>query len=153
MSGPPPCTITGLSPQYLSRTTSVAKPSRSSSSRMAAPPAACGRWRSGLRRSYRAPPAQDAKRRSRRIYSCRVLRVDSYVLGGQVREVDMSGAVAALQAQRDLRLGGVGGELVGLDRLGPQFGELGPGQRDPGRLGDPAPVAVAPGEGRLDQRR
>ena len=58
----------------------------------------------------------------------------------------MSGAVAALQAQRDLRLGRVGGELVGLDRLGAQLGEVGPGQRDPGRLDDPAPVGVAPVE-------
>ena len=38
ISGPPPWTITGFMPTYLSRTTSVAKASRSSSSRMAAPP-------------------------------------------------------------------------------------------------------------------
>ena len=65
----------------------------------------------------------------------------------------MSGAVAALQAQRDLRLGRVGGELVGLDRLGPELGELGPGERDPGRLDDPAPVGVAPVKRGLDQGR
>ena len=38
ISGPPPWTITGLRPTYLSRTTSVAKSSRSVSSRIAAPP-------------------------------------------------------------------------------------------------------------------
>ena len=38
MSGPPPWTTTGLSPTYLRSTTSVAKASRSSSSRIAAPP-------------------------------------------------------------------------------------------------------------------
>ena len=38
ISGPPPWTMTGLSPTYLSRTTSVAKASRSSSSRIAEPP-------------------------------------------------------------------------------------------------------------------
>ena len=38
ISGPPPWTITGFSPTYLSRTTSVAKASRRPSSRIAAPP-------------------------------------------------------------------------------------------------------------------
>src|SRR3954467_7175823 len=38
MSGPPPCTTTGLSPTYLSSTTSRAKSSRSCGSSIAAPP-------------------------------------------------------------------------------------------------------------------
>ncbi len=38
MSGPPPWTITGFNPTYFRSTTSVAKPSLSSSSRIAAPP-------------------------------------------------------------------------------------------------------------------
>ena len=38
MSGPPPCTMIGFSPTYLSSTTSRAKSSRSSGSVIAAPP-------------------------------------------------------------------------------------------------------------------
>ena len=38
MSGPPPWTTTGSRPTYFSSTTSVANASRSSSSRIAAPP-------------------------------------------------------------------------------------------------------------------
>src|SRR5688572_29679065 len=104
MSGPPPWTITGFMPTYLSSTTSVAKPSRSASSVIAAPPYLITTVRPWNSRMYGRASRRISIRGSV-ICSRRVVGVDADVLAGQVREVHMGAGVAALEGERDLRLG------------------------------------------------
>ncbi len=84
------------------------------------------------------------------VYSA--LSVD--VLVGEVAEEDVGRAAAAAEVDRDLRLGAVLAELVGVDVAGAELVDVVlAGERHPRRLGDPAPVRVAAVEGGLDQRR
>ena len=55
----------------------------------------------------------------------------------------MGAVLAAAEPQADLRLGDVGAELGGVDRVGADLLQVLAGQRRAGGLGDPAPVRVA----------
>ena len=115
ISGPPPWTMIGFSPTYLSRTTSVAKASRRSSSRIAAPPyliTTVRPWNSldvGQRLEQRVDVHSGRPRLGAcsvicSSFSCRVLRVDPHVLVAEVREPDVGAVLAAVEPQADLGL-------------------------------------------------
>src|SRR3954451_17081743 len=114
MSGPPPCTTTGFSPTYLSSTTSVAKASRSSSSRIAAPPYLITTVRPWNSRMYgsasrrvstellaAASPASRPPEAGSGLLmvsrSCGVSRIQLHVVVGQVGAVDVGGSLAAAE--------------------------------------------------------
>src|SRR3954454_20389309 len=169
MSGPPPCTMTGLRPTYLRRTTSVAKASRRASSRIAAPPylmTTVRPWNSRMYGSASRSVSTLALTQPllfgfgpgphllvRASASRRVLRVELHIIRGEVREVHVRGALAALEAQSDLGLGVVAAERDGVDVVGSELGQLLARRGHSGRLCDPPPVGVAPVQGGLDERR
>src|SRR3954449_21118 len=121
MSGPPPWTTIGFRPTYLSSTTSRAKSSRSAGSVIAAPPylmTTVRPWNSRMYGSASRSVSTLALTQPllfgfgpephllvRASASRRVLRVELHVIRGQVREVHVRGALAALEAQSDLGLG------------------------------------------------
>src|SRR4051812_5340071 len=93
MSGPPPCTMIGLSPTYFNSTTSRANSSRSAGSFIAAPPYLITTVLPWNSRMYGS-----ASRR--RPTSGRVLGIDPHVVVGQVGEEHLG--LDALARQPDL---------------------------------------------------
>src|SRR3954471_4337693 len=98
MSGPPPWTMIGFSPTYLSRTTSRANSSRSAGSFIAAPPYLITivlRWNSRMygSASSRSPTS-----------GC-VLGIDPHVVVGQVGEEHLGLDAVAGQADLVVDLG------------------------------------------------
>src|SRR4051812_35427497 len=100
MSGPPPCTTIGFIPTYLSRTTSRAKPSRSSASSIAAPPylmTTVWPWNS---RMYGSASRSVLTSRMRSVGTLGgVLGVDGDVLVAEVGEEDLG--LEAIARKRD----------------------------------------------------
>src|ERR687897_3865856 len=154
MSGPPPWTTIGFSPTYLSSTMSVANASRSSSSRIAAPPYLTTIVRPWNSRMYGSASSRiSTLALTRSPHSRRVLRVDPHVLGGEVGEVHVRGRIAAAERDPQLDLGVLRAQLAGDDRLGAELLELLPRERHPRRLRHPSPVGIAAVQRRLHQRR
>src|SRR5213593_1826411 len=165
MSGPPPCTTTGLIPTYLSSTTSRANSSRSAGSSIAAPPYLMTTVRPWNSRMYGS-----ASRRvsTSRTWLRRVFGIDADVLVAQVGEEDLG--LEAVAGQSDDVLDLVAGDGLGDGRsvvgerhaLGAQLDALDGdverqrrrvGQRRADGLGDASPVGVATVQRGLDQRR
>src|SRR3954453_16610014 len=103
ISGPPPCTITGSRPTYLSSTTSRANSSRSAGSFIAAPPYLITTVRPWNSRMY------GSASRSRVTSGC-VLGIDPHVVVGQVGEEHLG--LEALAREPDLVV-----DLAGLHSL------------------------------------
>src|SRR3954467_14654609 len=166
MSGPPPCTTTGLSPTYLSSTTSRAKSSRSCGSTIAAPPYLTTTVRPWNSRMYGSASRRVSM--SRMAPLGRVLGIDPHVLVAEIAEEDLGLGAVARESDDVL-------DLLALDRLGERVGVVGQrhaggadldaldgdverkrrraGQRRADGLGDAAPVRVATVQRGLDQRR
>src|SRR5436305_1268623 len=167
MSGPPPWTTIGLSPTYLSSTTSRANSSRSAGSSIAAPPYLITTvlpWNSLM---YGSASSSVLTSRIGTV-SCRVLRVDAHVLVREVGEEHLGLRAAARQLDLELdlvalhrgveRLRVVGhhrsrrAHANALDRH-VERERRGFGKRAADRLHDPPPVGVAAVQRRLDERR
>ena len=155
MSGPPPWTITGFRPTYLSSTTSVAN---------AVAQLLVAHRRAAVLDHHRAAveladvgqrleQRLDARRLARS-GSRRVLRVEPHVVVGQVAEVDVGRGVAAAEARPRSRPRRSSPPSSSASiASGPSSSSSSPASAMPGRLGDPAPVGVAAVERGLDQRR
>src|ERR1039458_3084916 len=105
MSGPPPCTTTGLIPTYLSSTTSRANSSRSNGSSIAAPPYLIYTVAPHKSRRYGSASRRVATSRIsielvRREPLGRVLRVDLHVVVAEIGEEQLG--LGALPREVDL---------------------------------------------------
>src|SRR5919112_2440084 len=165
MSGPPPCTTTGLIPTYLRSTTSRANSSRSAGPSIAAPPYLMTTVLPWNSRMYGSASRRVATSRT---VSGRVVGIDRHVAVGQVGEEDLGLVPLPREADEvlDLLAGDALGEGFEVERTGgPARADRdaldrdvdlegrGVGERAADRLGDPAPVRVAAVERRLDERR
>src|SRR5215212_5450126 len=106
MSGPPPWTTIGLSPTYLSSTTSRANSSRSSGSVIAAPPYLMTTVLPWNSRMYGSASSSVPTSGIDAVMSGSVVGIDPHVLVGEVREehLGLGARLAVVQADRVLDL-------------------------------------------------
>ena len=150
ISGPPPWTITGFSPTYLSRTTSRGE---------GLAQLLVAHRRAAVLDHHRAPVELPdvGEGLEKRLYVCVLSHVVYsaliHVVVGQIAEVHVRHYVAAAECRPRAPPRAARGEVLGVDLGRAELVELLAGERHPGRLRDPAPVRVASEERRLHQRR
>src|ERR1700754_2469463 len=102
MSGPPPWTMIGFSPTYLSKTTSRANSSRRPGSLMAAPPYLITTVLPWNSRMYGSASSSVATSRAGRAGSGRVFGIEAHIFVAEVREEPLG--LGALAREVDLVL-------------------------------------------------